>query len=174
MVLYFINGLGLKEKEAKSYYHIFYALVYMTPLVGAIISDSWLEKFKTIFIMSAIYVAGNILLNLTSIDQLKLPKFSFTMLSLFILSLGCGSIKPCYTAFAGDQFKLPDQEPLMSKFFLIFYFSINVGSFASTVLTPSLKNLKCFHQESCYPLAFLPSSSSIIIFFSNLHKFIWN
>lgn len=69
--------------------------------------------------------------------------------------MGTGGIKPCVSAFGGDQFKLPQQAAQLAKFFSLFYFSINAGSLISTLLTPILReNVKCFGADSCFPLAF--------------------
>lgn len=43
----------------------------------------------------------------------------------------------------------------LAKFFSIFYFSINAGSFISTILTPILREeVHCFGETSCFSLAF--------------------
>lgn len=76
------------------------------------------------------------------------------MIGLFLIALGTGGIKPCVAAFGGDQFTLPQQEDQLQKFFSIFYFAINSGSFVSTFLTPLLREVKCFDEDSCYSLAF--------------------
>lgn len=72
-----------------------------------------------------------------------------------IIAIGTGGIKPCVSAFGGDQFVLPQQEVQLAKFFSLFYFAINSGSLISTFLTPVLReDIKCFGQDNCYSLAF--------------------
>ena len=34
----------------------------------------------------------------------------FSLIGLALIALGTGGIKPCVSAFGGDQFKLPEQE----------------------------------------------------------------
>lgn len=165
LVLYFTNVLNVKDSEAKEIFHIFMCLNYVTPLIGAIVSDSWLEKFKTIFFSAIIYVSGDVLLFFTSMDLVILPQYFFTMLSLILIALGCGALKPCFAAFAGDQFKMPEQEHMISKFFLIFYLSINIGSLISILLTPYLRDMSCLGSNSCYPLAYLVVAASIGLYF---------
>lgn len=78
-----------------------------------------------------------------------------TILGLLLIAFGTGGIKPCVSAFGGDQFKLPEQEVYLSSFFSLFYFAINSGSLISTFLTPILrKDMHCFGLDTCYPLAF--------------------
>ena len=57
-------------------------------------------------------------------------------------------------SFGAEQFTLPQQEPQMSSFFNIFYFSINFGSMISTILTPVFRSTPCLGEAECYPLAF--------------------
>jgi len=72
-----------------------------------------------------------------------------------LTSFGAGGIKPCVSAFGGDQFVLPDQEDRLKMFFSIFYFAINLGSLLSSAITPELrKSVQCFGKDSCFPLAF--------------------
>jgi len=51
--------------------------------------------------------------------------------------LGSGGIKPCVSAHVGDQFGKTNGH-LLEKVFGWFYFAINLGAFASTMLTPWL------------------------------------
>jgi len=62
-----------------------------------------------------------------------------TMLAigLFLICLGAGGIKPCVSANVGDQFGESNRH-LLSKMFGWFYFSINAGSFISSILCPWL------------------------------------
>ena len=78
-----------------------------------------------------------------------------TFFGLALIAIGTGGIKPCVSAFGGDQFKLPEQERQLQTFFTVFYFSINAGSFISTIVTPILReDVECFGDTTCYSLAF--------------------
>lgn len=46
LTLYFTRFLHWDENFATAIYHTFVALCYLTPILGAIIADSWLGKFK--------------------------------------------------------------------------------------------------------------------------------
>ena len=79
----------------------------------------------------------------------------FSLLGLFIIAVGTGGIKPCVSAFGGEQFVRPEQDRQLEQFFSYFYISINAGSLLSTLLTPILReDVQCFGQSSCFPLAF--------------------
>jgi solute carrier family 15 oligopeptide transporter 1 len=78
-----------------------------------------------------------------------------SIVGLLLIAIGTGGIKPCVSAFGGDQFKVPQQEKQLQQFFSLFYFAINSGSLISTFLTPVLReDVKCLDQDTCYPLAF--------------------
>lgn len=99
-----------------------------------------------------------------------------TIIGLLLIAFGSGGIKPCVAAFGGEQFTLPQQAKQLGIFFSIFYFSINLGSFASTFVTPILReNVKCFGMNDCFPLGFgLPAmlmAASVVIFLAG--KFLY-
>ena len=85
----------------------------------------------------------------------------FSLLGLALIAIGTGGIKPCVSAFGGDQFKLPEQSRQLQTFFSIFYFAINAGSLISTILTPAIReDVECFGEytrsstisDICYSL----------------------
>jgi POT family proton-dependent oligopeptide transporter len=57
------------------------------------------------------------------------------IVGLGLIAVGAGGIKPCVTSHVGDQFG-PGNKHLLSRVFSWFYFSINLGAFTSTILTP--------------------------------------
>ncbi|CAH1102185.1 unnamed protein product [Psylliodes chrysocephalus] len=164
LILYLTNILFYSDADAKIIYHSFNMFCYFFPIFGAIISDSYLGKFNTIFYVSMIYACGSVLLTLSAIDPLGIPQKAFTVISLLLMAIGAGGIKPCVSAFGGDQFMLPQQELQLATFFSLFYFSINAGSLISTFLTPVLRNdVHCFGNDSCFPLAFAVPGVLMII-----------
>jgi dipeptide/tripeptide permease len=60
-------------------------------------------------------------------------------IGLALIAFGSGGIKPCVSAFMGDQFK-PEQGHLLQKAYGAFYWSINLGSFFSFLVIPWIKN----------------------------------
>jgi len=94
-----------------------------------------------------------------------------TFVGLALIAVGSGGIKPCVAAFGGEQFKMPEQAKQLAMFFSLFYFSINFGSFISTLVTPILReDVKCMGMDDCFPFGFgLPAilmAVSIVIFIS--------
>ncbi|NXC95771.1 S15A1 protein, partial [Certhia familiaris] len=166
LTLYFTRFLHWDDNFATAIYHTFVALCYLTPILGAIIADSWLGKFKTILYLSIVYAIGQAVLSVGSINELTNNNqngstknlglnIALSMVGLILIALGTGGIKPCVSAFGGDQFE-DEQEKQRSTFFSLFYLSINAGSLLSTLITPTLRASQCgIHtKQECYPLAF--------------------
>jgi len=134
MTQYLVDSKGLLDpmsnSEATYWYHMFTSAVYFTPIFGAIISDAFLGKYKTILLLSIVYCFGHFSL---AINETRLG----LTIGLALISIGAGGIKPCVTAHVGDQFGKTNSF-LISKIFSWFYISINLGAFISTMLTPFL------------------------------------
>ncbi|XP_011187890.1 peptide transporter family 1 isoform X4 [Zeugodacus cucurbitae] len=155
LVLYLTTKLHYDKDTATVLFHIFSMLVYLFPLVGAIIADSWLGKFRTILYLSMVYALGGVIVSLGAIPPLQLPVKEITILGLTLIALGTGGIKPCVSAFGGDQFRMPEQAKQLATFFSLFYFAINAGSTISTTITPILReDVHCFGDKNCFSLAF--------------------
>ncbi|NXG56997.1 S15A1 protein, partial [Hemiprocne comata] len=166
LTLYFKYFLGWEDNLSTVIYHTFLALCYLTPILGALIADSWLGKFKTIVCLSVVYTIGQAVTAVSSINDLTdhnqdgspdnlTVHIALSMTGLVLIALGTGGIKPCVSAFGGDQFE-DDQEKQRTRFFSIFYLSINAGSLLSTIITPILRAQQCgiHSKQQCYPLAF--------------------
>uniref|UniRef100_A0A8D0FVX2 Solute carrier family 15 member 1 n=1 Tax=Strix occidentalis caurina TaxID=311401 RepID=A0A8D0FVX2_STROC len=161
LVLYFKYFLQWDDNLSTAIYHTFVALCYLTPILGALIADSWLGKFKTIVSLSIVYTIGQAVMSVSSINDLTDHNqdvalyIALSMTGLILIALGTGGIKPCVSAFGGDQFE-DDQEKQRTRFFSIFYLSINAGSLLSTIITPILRAQECgiHSKQRCYPLAF--------------------
>jgi len=120
----------MAEEEAKAWFHLFVAAVYATPLLGALVSDIVLGKFRTIILLSLVYCAGHFAL---AIDDSR----TGLALGLLLIAIGAGGIKPCVSAHVGDQFGVTNRH-LLPRTFGWFYFAINLGAFASMLVTPWL------------------------------------
>ena len=142
MVHYVLNKAGvlapMHEHEADKYTHYFVSGVYFLPIFGAIIADGWLGKYWTILSLSIVYCFGH--LTLAFMDTsfgIAIGERTMLAAGLILICLGAGGIKPCVSANVGDQFGESNKN-LLSKMFGWFYFSINAGSFISSLLCPFL------------------------------------
>uniref|UniRef100_A0A4W6G5B0 Solute carrier family 15 member 1 n=1 Tax=Lates calcarifer TaxID=8187 RepID=A0A4W6G5B0_LATCA len=175
LVLYFKYFLRWDDDLATSIYHTFVALCYLTPILGAIVADSWLGKFKTIIYLSIVYAVGQVAMavsaihDITDSDRDGTPDsmtfhIVLSMVGLFLIALGTGGIKPCVAAFGGDQFG-EHQDRQRRTFFSVFYLCINGGSLLSTIITPVLRAQECgiYSKQKCYSLAFgVPAALMVV------------
>jgi len=134
MTKYLVDHAGhpdhMTPAEADGWYHTFVSFLYFLPLIGAVIADSVLGKYRTILILSIVYCFGHLTL---AIDHTRLG----LTIGLTLIAMGAGGIKPCVSANVGDQFGATNQH-LLTRVFSWFYFSINFGSAFSTLLIPEL------------------------------------
>lgn len=163
--LYLTGSLGFNQNRATTLIHSFNFSAYFFTLFGGIISDSWLGRFKTILVLSLVYCGGMTVLAGSAFPVFKEgggAKECF-LIGLTLVAFGTGGIKPCVSAFGGDQFH-PSQVTAISTYFSIFYFAINAGSVLSMFITPIMRqNVHCFGENNCYPLAFgLPAVLMLI------------
>ncbi|GBO27158.1 Solute carrier family 15 member 1 [Araneus ventricosus] len=164
LTLYLTQELHFSDDWAASTFHAFMVLAYISPLLGAILADGLLGLFWTIFYLSILFAVGN---SIVSIGAMPMSVKNMTIVSLFglfIVALGTGGIKPCVSAFGGNQYR-KDQKKERHVYFSLFFFAINIGSILSTIISPELRaTVHCFGKHTCYPLAFgVPAMLSIIV-----------
>ncbi len=120
----------MTPEQSKIWFHLFVSAVYFMPLLGALLSDIWLGKYRTILYFSALYCFGFFAL---AVNQTRLGLAA----GLILIAIGSGVIKPCVSANVGDQFGKTNKN-LMAKVYTWFYFAINLGAFISNLLVPEL------------------------------------
>jgi len=120
----------MTEDQSKVWFHLFVSAVYFTPLIGALISDIWLGKYRTILFFSMLYCLGyaGLAFNHTRVGLGA---------GLILIAIGSGVIKPCVSANVGDQFGKTNKH-LLARMYSWFYFAINLGAFISNLLIPEL------------------------------------
>jgi POT family proton-dependent oligopeptide transporter len=133
--LYVLAGEVQKRADdlATGDMHYFKASVYLVPMLGAVLADRFLGKYRVILWLSLVYCAGHAVLAVAEDSLMGM------YLGLGLIAVGSGGIKPCVSANVGDQFGKKNWFRVRS-IFQIFYFSINLGSFGSTLLIPWLKS----------------------------------
>jgi POT family proton-dependent oligopeptide transporter len=130
LTVYMLEHLLYPEPDAKFLYHAFTMAAYLTPLVGGWIADRFLGRYGTILWISLGYVAGHAVLAAWETRAGLLA-------GLALIAAGAGGIKPCVSAFVGDQFHA-SQRALLERVYGWFYWAINLGSFAAKALVPEL------------------------------------
>ncbi|HYG66569.1 MAG TPA: POT family MFS transporter [Anaeromyxobacteraceae bacterium] len=130
LTVYMLDWLLYAQGDTKALYHVFTMAVYLTPLVGGWLADRFFGRYAIILWVSLGYVAGHAVLALWETRE-------GLLVGLALIALGAGGIKPCVSAFVGDQFG-PSENRLLGRVYNWFYFSINLGSAASKLLVPWL------------------------------------
>nr|XP_029122230.1 protein NRT1/ PTR FAMILY 5.10 [Elaeis guineensis] len=124
----------------------------MLPILGAVVADSWLGRYRTILLSSLLYVLGLALLTLSAAllslgsSDCDLSKGEISscpppspfhviifFFSLYLVALGQGGHKPCVQAFGADQFddRDPSESKARSSFFNWWYVGICLGCVAA-------------------------------------------
>jgi POT family proton-dependent oligopeptide transporter len=153
----------MSPEESKTIFHLFVSAVYFTPLIGALISDIWLSKYKTILGFSILYCFGFFAL---MYDHTRLG----LGIGLVLIAVGSGVIKPCVSANVGDQFGKSNQH-LMSRIYSWFYFSINVGAFiAQFFIVPPI--LKSYGPGAAFGVTFFLMAAATLAFWLGRRKMV--
>src|SRR5688572_19557759 len=86
------------ERRATEIQHLFMACAYAFPMIGAILADRLLGKYRVILWISLLYCVGHGLLAMVG-------KHAWGVYAgLAFIAMGAGGIKPCVSANVGDQF----------------------------------------------------------------------
>ena len=114
LMLYMTGHLLMSENWATATLHVFAGMVYLLPLAGAWLADKVWGRYKTILYISLLYCVGHGVLATADLFHTIEARRYILMTGLFIIALGAGGIKPCVSAFMGDQ--IPNKSPqLMTK-----------------------------------------------------------
>ncbi|KAJ2512921.1 peptide transporter ptr2 [Coemansia sp. RSA 2049] len=161
---------------------------YLTPILGAIVADQWLGKFKTILIFSIIYIVGDLILTLTSIPMSirhggALPGLVIAMITI---GLGTGGIKSNVSPMVAEQYGryrpfvrtlksgkevLVDRELTVQSIFSWFYWAINVGGLSAIATTELESNV------DFWPAFLLPTLMFVVcvaVFWLGRKKYVIN
>lgn len=133
------GGLGQTADKSTEIIHMFVSVNYFLPLLGAWLSDKIIGRYHTILWVSLFYCAGHGVLACSDLFTTVDARLWCLFTGLGLIAFGSGGIKPCVSAFMGDQFK-PEQSHLLQKAYGAFYWSINLGSFFSFLIIPWIKN----------------------------------
>ena len=133
------GGLGQTADTSTEIIHLFVFANYFMPLFGAWLSDKLIGRYHTILWVSLFYCAGHGVLACSDFAGGVHGKMWCLYTGLALIAFGSGGIKPCVSAFMGDQFK-PEQSHLLQKAYGAFYWAINFGSFFSFLVIPWIKD----------------------------------
>ncbi|KAF2308196.1 hypothetical protein GH714_036658 [Hevea brasiliensis] len=148
MITYLTKQLNMPLVKASNTITNLDGTASLTPLIGALIADSFAGRFWTIAVGSLIYELGLITITTTALIKSLHPppcptlvncqeastfQVGILYLSLLLISLGLGGIRPCVVTFAADQLEM-DKSSIASRtwnFFNWYYFSMGIARLAA-------------------------------------------
>lgn len=158
LISYLTGPLGQSTADAAANVNLWSGTASLLPLLGALIADSFLGRYRTILVASVIYISGLAFLTLSAMlpslgfsdcknpngvnscsSQLQVILFFF---SLYIVAVGQGGHKPCVQAFGADQFDVQDPEECKAKssFFNWWYFSLCAGTIFTLLVSTYIQD----------------------------------
>jgi len=134
LVYFFQSSLSMSNADAINQFQLWSGCVYVTPLIGGMIADVYLGRFRTLLVFSGIYLLGLVLFIYGAVPSAIRPPVIF--LAMYTIALAAGGIKPNASTMGADQFDLrfkQDQRE-SAQFFSFFYVAINLGALVSYTL----------------------------------------
>jgi len=134
LVLFFEAQLNMSNEDSMNQFYLWNGAVYVTPLIGGYIADTFLGRYTTILYFAVLYVVGLVLFLLGAVPGHISSALIFS--GMYIVALGAGGIKPNCSTMGADQFdaKDPQDAKEVKQFFSYFYWSINLGALVSYTL----------------------------------------
>ncbi|XP_020219677.2 protein NRT1/ PTR FAMILY 3.1 [Cajanus cajan] len=150
LISYLTQVLNMPLVSASNILTIFGGTASFTPLLGAIISESFAGRFWTITVASLIYQLGLVSLTVSAIlphfrpapcpkqvncQEATSSQLSILYISLILTSLGSGGIRPCVVPFLGDQFDMTKKGVASRKWNLFNWYFFSLGLASLSALT---------------------------------------
>ncbi|BFZ02960.1 hypothetical protein BsWGS_05999 [Bradybaena similaris] len=137
LILFCTSVLNYTSNDATTISLVFSGTVYILPIVGGYIADSWSNRFNVIYAAGLIYLCGLFLLVCCAVDFQVLfgdPKYGFDVsdrrifyiLGLVFIAFGTGGIKANVGNFGAQQVEDLGPEAVQT-FFNWFYWFVNAG-----------------------------------------------
>ncbi|KAG2727653.1 hypothetical protein I3843_01G162200 [Carya illinoinensis] len=145
MITYLTQELNMPLVQASNTLTNFGGTASFTPLIGALIADSFAGRFWTIMAGSFLYELGLVSITISAIlpmfhppqcpSQTNCKEASASQLwvlyiSLLLTSLGSGGIRPCVVTFAADQLDMSKSSVASRRwnFFNWYYFCMGIAT----------------------------------------------
>jgi proton-dependent oligopeptide transporter, POT family len=130
------GGLGLEESTALSIMSIYGSLVYMSGIIGGWLADRVFGTSKAVFYGGILIMLGHIVLAIPG-------NLSMFFVSMVLIVLGTGLLKPNVSSVVGDIYAENDDR--RDSGFSIFYMGINLGAFISPLIVGEVGMKHDFH-----------------------------
>lgn len=130
------GGLGMEESMALAIMSIYGSLVYMSGIIGGWLADRVFGASKAVFYGGILIMLGHIALAIPG-------SVSLFFVSMVLIVLGTGLLKPNVSSVVGELYSEHDQR--RDAGFSIFYMGINLGAFLSPLIVGTVGMDYNFH-----------------------------
>ena len=144
------GALGRGQAVATALGNFFKFWAYASTVIGAIIADQYLGRFKAITLGCGVYIVGLVILVATSTPMgiQSGAGFGGLVAAMVVIGLGTGSIKANVTPMCAEQYKpdaaytkqlatgewvIVDPELTVERMFNWFYSAVNVGALSPLI-----------------------------------------
>jgi proton-dependent oligopeptide transporter, POT family len=130
------GGLGIDENLALSIMSIYGSLVYMSGIIGGWLADRIFGTSKAVFYGGILIMLGHIVLAVPG-------SFTMFIISMVLIVLGTGMLKPNVSTNVGEMYSETDER--RDAGFTIFYMGINMGAFLAPLIVGTVSDKFNFH-----------------------------
>jgi POT family proton-dependent oligopeptide transporter len=130
------GGLGLDQSTALAIMSIYGSLVYMSGIIGGWLADRIFGTSKAVFYGGILIMLGHIALAIPG-------NVAFFFVSMVLIVLGTGLLKPNVSSVVGDIYAEEDNR--RDSGFSIFYMGINLGGFLAPLIVGTVGMKYNFH-----------------------------
>lgn len=130
------GGLGLDQQTALAIMSIYGSLVYMSGVIGGWLSDRIFGASNAVFYGGILIMLGHIALSVPG-------SMSMFYVSMILIILGSGLLKPNVSTIVGDMYSINDAR--RDAGFSIFYMGVNLGAFIAPLVVGTVGLKYNFH-----------------------------
>ncbi|KAJ6091901.1 Major facilitator superfamily domain general substrate transporter [Penicillium canescens] len=180
------GALGKGQAVASALGNFFKFWAYASTIIGAIIADQYVGKFKAITISLGVYIVGLTILVATATPAgiQSNAGFGGLVAAMVIIGLGTGGIKANVTPMCAEQYQnaepvlktldtgeivVVDPELTIQRLFMWFYWVVNVGAL-SPLITVNVEAKASFWLAYLIPL--IAICLSAIVFLSGQKRYV--
>ncbi|KAL3425241.1 peptide transporter ptr2-like protein 1 [Phlyctema vagabunda] len=173
------GALDRGQATASALGNFFKFWAYASTIIGAIVADQFIGKFKAICLACGIYITGLTILVATATPaSIKSgAAFGGLVTSMVIIGLGTGGIKANVTPMCAEQYRnvgafiktlksgervLVDPDLTVERMFMWFYWAVNVGAL-SPLITVNVEAHASFWLAYLIPLIAIVLSATIFV-----------
>jgi POT family proton-dependent oligopeptide transporter len=172
------GALGWGQSRASQVSNVFNIISWLTPMASGIVADQRLGRYRTLCVTFAVYLAGTVLLFVSSFEFLARYSAGLFIASLVLIAVGMSGANGLMAAFVGDQYTtedgavvttrsgeriIVDRALTLESIYNYYYWCINIGGL-SGLATTALELHVGFWAAYLLPFCALSVSAVVLVF----------